>query len=50
MTPYATYNEYYAATQTVKKMLSNPNLSDNDTAELWEMIARIELTDKANEL
>jgi hypothetical protein len=50
MTPYATYNEYYAATQTVKKMIANPNRSGNDTTEMLIMIARIKLTDKANEL
>ncbi len=50
MTPYLTYNEYYAAQATIAKMLANPNRSGRDTKELLEMIARIKLTDKANEL
>jgi hypothetical protein len=48
MTPYATYNEYYAACKTVDKMIANPNRSGNDTKELLIMIARIKLTDKMN--
>jgi hypothetical protein len=49
MTPYATYNEYYAATQTVQKMKANPKRAGNDTKELSDMINRIELTDVINE-
>jgi hypothetical protein len=50
MTPYLTYNEYYAACKTVEKMEDNPNISDHDYNEMKEMIHRIYLTDKANEL
>jgi hypothetical protein len=50
MTPYATYNEYYAACKTVEKMEDNPNISDHDYNEMLIMIARIKLTDKMNEL
>ena len=48
MTPYATYNEYYAAQQTVNKLLANPYKSGRDEQEMLIMIARIKLTDKMN--
>jgi uncharacterized protein HemY len=50
MTPYLTYNEYYAACKTVEKMRNNRLLSARDRKEMQEMIERILLTDKANEL
>ena len=50
MTPYLTYNEYYAACKTVYILESNPNRSEHDTKEMLLMIERISLTDKANEL
>jgi CTP-dependent riboflavin kinase len=48
MTPYATYNEYYAACKTVEKMIANRKRTEHDTKELLEMIQRIKLTDKMN--
>jgi hypothetical protein len=48
MTPYLTYNEYYAAQQTVNKLLANPYKSGRDEQEMLIMIARIKLTDKMN--
>ena len=50
MTPYATYNEYYAACKTVDKMQANQNRSLSDTIEMLKMIEQIKLTNKANEL
>ena len=46
---YHTYNDYWQAVQTVKKMLRIPNISEQDRRECTDMIYRIAETEQLEE-